>query len=90
MRITEEQKSILDSLIVERLNKRPENRALTSSFKNRKNPNLERVITTEHAFNKDNYGSVAYYVVKSKDGTFLLYFSLKCGELFKQLDVNYP
>lgn len=88
MIIQDEQLAILDSLKVERLNVNPENIALASTFTNVKNPNLEKVISTAHASQKDKDGSIAYYVVKTKDGVLLLYFSLKCGELFQTLDMD--
>ena len=88
MRITEEQERILDSLIVERLKENPINVSLVNSFKNTKNPILERVITTKNAFYKDSENSIAYYIVKTSEGVVLLYFSLKCGELFEKLDLE--
>lgn len=88
MKISEEQLHILDSLVVERLKANTVNAALVNTFQNKKNPNLVQVITTRHAFDKDNDGSTAYYVVKTPDGTLLLYFSLKCGELFEKLDMR--
>lgn len=87
MKITEEQKDILDSLIVERLKDSPANVSLVNSFRNIKNPNLEKVITTKNAFDKDKKNSIAYYIVKTREGVVLLYFSLKCGELFEKLDM---
>lgn len=88
MKISDEQERILDSLVVERLKANSVNAALVNTFKNKKNPNLEHDITTRHAFDKDNEGTTAYYVVKTQDGTLLLYFSLKCGELFEKLDMR--
>lgn len=88
MRINEEQKVILDSLIVERLKDNPINISLVNSFKNAKNPTLQKVITTKYAFDKDKENSIAYYVVKTPENDILLYFSLKCGELFEKLDMD--
>lgn len=88
MRINEEQKVILDSLIVERLKDNPINISLVNSFKNAKNPTLEKVITTKNAFVKDRESSIAYYLVKTNKGDILLYFSLKCGELYEKLDME--
>lgn len=54
MRITEEQKRILDSLVVERLREnKEENALLVKSFANEKNPTLVQIIKTDYAFNKD-------------------------------------
>lgn len=89
MRITEEQKRILDSLVVERLRDNIKaNASLVKTFANKKNPTLVQVITTDYAFNKDIEGKAAYYVVKAPSGELLLYFSLKCGELFEKLDME--
>ena len=89
MRITDGQKRILDSLIVERLRDNKEaNAQLVKGFENKKNPTLEMVITSDYAFNKDEEGKAAYYVVKAPTGELLLYFSLKCGELFEKLDME--
>lgn len=89
MRITPKQKEILDSLIVERLRDNPtENASLVNTFANKKNPNLENIITSSKAFDSDSNGSTAYYIVKANTGELLLYFSLKCGELFKALDLR--
>lgn len=87
MRITAEQKALLDSLVVERLrDHRSENASLVNTFANAKNPVLENIIRTRISFDRDEEGTVAYYVVKSPTGELLLYFSLKCGELFEKLD----
>lgn len=85
MRISDKQIEILDSLVVERLrDNTAENASLVNTFSNKKNPNLEKIITSRYSFDKD--GSTAYYIVKSPTGELLLYFSLKCGELFEELD----
>lgn len=87
MRITNEQKVLLDSLVVERLrDHKSENASLVNSFSNTKNPVLESIIRTRVSFDRDEEGTVAYYVVKAPTGELLLYFSLKCGELFENLD----
>lgn len=89
MRITDEQKNILDSLIVERLRDNKEvNAELVKGFANEKNPTLVNVIKTNYAFENDAKGKAAYYVVKTAKGELLLYFSLKCGELFEKLDMD--
>lgn len=87
MRISDKQIEILDSLVVERLrDNRAENASLVNTFSNKKNPTLEKIITSRYSFDKDKDGSTAYYIVKSPTGELLLYFSLKCGELFEELD----
>lgn len=89
MRITDGQVRALDSLVVERLRDNREiNALLVKNFENRRNPTLVKVINSNYAFDKDEEGKAAYYVVKTPAGELLLYFSLKCGELFEQLDMD--
>ena len=40
----------------------------------------------EEAWEEDANGSVAYYLIKDKEGNALFFFSLKCGALFEQLN----
>lgn len=87
MRISDKQKDILDSLVVERLRDNISgNASLVNTFSNKKNLNLESIIMSRISFDKDVAGTTAYYVVKAPTGELLLYFSLKCGELFEELD----
>lgn len=89
MRITDGQVRALNSLVVERLRDNREiNALLVKNFENRRNPTLVKVINSNYAFDKDEEGKAAYYVVKTPAGELLLYFSLKCGELFEQLDMD--
>lgn len=89
MKITSEQLSILNSLIVERLNDNTkENKELVKTFVNRKNKTLAQIINSNSAFERDNRGEIAYYIVKTSSGILLTYFSLKCGELFHELDMT--
>lgn len=86
MRITSEQKETLDSLIIERLSKSADNAALTKTFRNDKNPHLVHKLQAQSTFDKDLSGATTYYLVKAPTGELLMYFSLKCGELFVGLD----
>ncbi len=87
MRISDKQREILDSIVVERLRENPaENASLVNTFSNKRNPTLERIITSRDAFDRDKAGVTAYYLVKAPSGELLMYFSLKCGELFEELD----
>lgn len=87
MRISDEQKAILDSLVVERLRDNlAENASLVNTFSSKQNPTLERIIRSRYSFDRDIAGTTAYYIVKAPGGELLLYFSLKCGELFEDLD----
>ncbi|MDE7166138.1 MAG: hypothetical protein K2O17_03825 [Bacteroidaceae bacterium] len=89
MRITEKQKETISSLVVERLrDNHAEYASLANTFSNKKNPTLEHIITSRTAFDRDRENTTAYYAVKAPTGELLLYFSLKCGELFEDLDVR--
>lgn len=89
MRITEQQLNKLNSLKVERLcTNKVENLRLIESFVNVHNPNLVKIIKSQKTINRDETNTIAYYVVKSADGKLLMYFSLKCGELFEALDME--
>lgn len=83
MRITCEQKELLDSLICERLSSNGKNIYLVSGFSNTKNPNLEDTLKGE-AYEEDENGDVAYYLIKNADGKILFYFSIKCGMLYDE------
>ena len=86
MHITQEQISKLDSLVVERIRDDVDNIALLRTFYNGKNENLTKTLHSDATIDKDSSGVTAYYLVKTQQGELLLYFSLKCGELFEGLD----
>lgn len=65
-----------------------ENLRLIETFTNARNPNLVKVIKSQKTINRDETNTIAYYVVKSAEGNLLMYFSLKCGELFEALDME--
>lgn len=89
MRITEKQMAVIGSLVVERLrDNQTEYASLVNTFSNSRNPTLEHIITSRIAFDKDRENATAYYAVKAPSGELLLYFSLKCGELFEDLDLR--
>ena len=88
MRIKQEQIDILSTIMVERLGKNADNVSLVSTFRSDKNPYLAKRIKDPDTLYKDLSGATAYYVVKSHKGELLLYFSLKCGELFVSLDIQ--
>lgn len=89
MKITDVQLDKLNSLIVERLcSNKVENLRLIETFTNARNPNLVKVIKSQKTINRDETNTIAYYVVKSAEGNLLMYFSLKCGELFEALDME--
>lgn len=81
MRITSEQKKLLESLRCERLSSNPENLRLVENFYNRRNSSLVETLQNE-AMEEDNDGSVAYYVIKDEEERILFFFSLKSGSLY--------
>ena len=88
MRITEEQRAILDSLVCERLSCNPSNMREIDSFFNSKNEKLVERLLNE-AYSEDENDKIAYYLIKDKNGHILFYFSLKCGQLYdRHLDFD--
>lgn len=84
-RITKQQEMILESFSIERLSSSDINLRLVGNFSNPKSDSLTNKIQSE-AFEEDENGSVAYYVIKNKeDGGIVFYFSLKCGQLYDKL-----
>ena len=83
-RITEQQKKILESFSIERLSSSDINLRLVGSFSNPKSDSLTNKIQSD-AYEEDENGAVAYYVIKDSKGNILFYFSLKCGQLYDKL-----
>lgn len=83
MRITKEQQIILDGLRCERLSSNEKNLRQVETFCNYRNDSIAGVIRNE-AYEEDESGKVAYYVVKDKNGEMLFFFSLKNGMLYDQ------
>lgn len=83
MRITEKQQQILNGLRCERLSKDEMNLRLVDSFYNYRNDSIADVLRNE-AYEEDESGKVAYYVVKGENGEILFFFSLKNGMLYDQ------
>ena len=81
MRITPAQEVIINSLKCERLSSDVSNLQLVDDFLNRRNPSLALTLQNE-AFEEDEHGSIAYYVVKDKSDNILFFFSLKNGLLY--------
>ena len=84
-RITKEQLAIIDSLTCERLTISEANKTVIQNFENNRNKGLVDSLR-EEAWEEDANGSVAYYLIKDKEGYALFFFSLKCGALFEQLN----
>ena len=81
MRITEEQRHHIGRLHCERLSSNDTNLRQVDEFYNRRNSSISDTLKNE-AYEEDESGKVAYYVVKDEDGHILFYFSLKCGMLY--------
>lgn len=81
MQITEEQQQILNSLVCERLSSNEKNLRLVDAFCNLRNGSLEHTLKNE-AYEEDEAGNIAYYLIKDKDENILFYFSIKCGILY--------
>lgn len=84
MQISTEQKQLIDSLWCERLSSNEKNLRQVEEFLCQRNELLASTLQNE-AFEDDECGSTAYYLVKDKkDGNILFYFSLKSGVLYDQ------
>ena len=81
MKITPEQRARIDSLYCERLSSNDVNFRLVDEFFNSRNTSISDSLKNE-AYQEDETGKVAYYVVKNREGQLLFYFSLKCGMLY--------
>lgn len=82
--ITEQQIRVLESFSIERLSSSDINLRLVGDFSNPKSDSLTNKIQSE-AYEEDENGSVAYYIIKNPEGDILFYFSLKCGQLYDKL-----
>jgi len=81
MKITPEQRAKIDTLYCERLSSNAANLRLVDDFINIRNTSISNTLLNE-AYEEDESGKVAYYVVKNQDNKILFYFSLKCGMLY--------
>jgi uncharacterized Rmd1/YagE family protein len=86
-RITDKQSEILDTLKIERLSSDIHNLRLVSNFRNLRNESLTNTLQSE-AFEDDEEGKNAYYLIKNPKGDILFYFSLKCGQLYDHFFEN--
>lgn len=84
MKITDEQKRSIYSLVCERLSANADNLRYVGDFINYKNESLTDTLKNE-AFEEDEKGNIAYYLIKDPDGKILFYFSLKCGSLYESI-----
>lgn len=81
MRITDEQRQLLDSLICERLSSNGAHLRMVDNFCNGRNGSLEHTLKNE-AYAEDEDGNIAFYLIKDADKHILFYFSIKCGMLY--------
>lgn len=83
MRISEEQKRVLDSLKVERISDDDSNVniRLIGLFENRRVEQKDCALRNK-ASQDDEAGITAYYLIKDTDGNLMFYFSLRCGMLY--------
>lgn len=86
MLIMTPEKDMLETLQCERLSAHPENRDLIKNVINHRNSNLVDLLQSEGAWQDDSDNKTAYYLVKSAFGTILAFFSLRCGEVFQNVD----
>ena len=87
MKITEGQLALLGSLHCERFSSDIQNLRDIESFYNRRNDLLVHPLRNE-AYQDDEEGKIAYYIVKHSSGKILFYFSLKCGLLYDRFINN--
>lgn len=81
MRITDEQRGLLDSFVCERL-KQNSNRDLVQDIKVIHNASLVDILGSDQAWAEEQENGTAHYLIKTKDGLVLAFFSIRCGELF--------
>lgn len=84
--ITTKQKSVLDSLICERLSSDTDNKVLIKGIVNTRNSNLVNFLQSDRAWQEDEGNITAYYLVKSQSGKILAFFALRCGEIFQNVN----
>ena len=85
--IRPEQRRVLKSLVCERLSASPANLSILNKFVQLHREDGVDVLDYAKAngSREDKEGVLAYYLVKTKSGEGLFFFSLKCGELFAPL-----
>lgn len=84
MKITEEQRKVLDSFSCERLAGKQENMRIVDGFYNSRNTQLEQNLK-DKAYEEDENNTTAYYLIKDEEGSVVFYFSLKCGMLYDEI-----
>lgn len=78
MKITDEQKKILDDFICERLSADVSNEALIDAFVSKRGSSLVNYFK-QFGLREEQDGKTAYYVIKTRQNEMLMFFSMKCG-----------
>lgn len=81
MQITDEQRQLLSTLHCERLSSSQRNFDILNTFNNYKNESIAHVLH-DSAYENDDNGVIAYYIIKNEEDDIFFYFSLKCGQLY--------
>lgn len=84
MRITSDQRALIESLQCVRLSSDADHLCLVDDFDNTQNSQIAETLKGE-AYEEDENNSIAYYLVKDTEGSILFYFSLKCGLLYDNI-----
>lgn len=83
MKITDEQERVLSTLTCERLSDSEVNLRTIGCFCNNRNSSIVDALLGD-AYEEDESGVIAYYLVKNDKGDILFFFSLKCGLLYDE------
>lgn len=83
MKITDKQRAVLSTLCCERLSSNEKNLRSIGCFCNNRNSCIVDTLLGE-AYEEDECGAVAYYLVKNNEDDILFFFSLKCGLLYDE------
>lgn len=83
--IRPDQRALLDSFKIERLNDRDEILRIVEAFSNPDNENLVEYLKGD-SFKDDECGREACYVISDKEDKLLCYFSLKSGILYSEYE----
>ena len=81
LNISQSQLKAVRSLICERLSSCDDNLRDIGCFSNPKGESIVNTLKGE-AFDEDQSGAKAYYLIKSSEGDILFFFSLQCGSLY--------
>lgn len=77
----------LKGIVCQRLTADPDNRVLLNDFQCRANEGLAYYLKY-NGWEEDLKGDTTYYLVKNPENQILMFFSLKCGNLFEKLNFD--